>query len=192
LSAELNSVHANFSGTNNIPDIKKLNRVIDSITTKEIKLSVNSNNYEYKSNGTRFKYHLYDDGLLSKPTVNIEKIKAFKYDISFEITREVLQAIIRGSAFATETNKVYLYTEDGRLKAELTDRARHNTDVFELDLGDVDFELQPLPLNLDNIKLLANIGTEINIGINTEYGVCVFDITTPSINLKYIVTSLTQ
>jgi hypothetical protein len=85
-----------------------------------------------------------------------------------------------------------LYTEDGRLKGELTDRARHNTDVFAIDLGEVDFELSPLPLNFDNIKLLSFISDDINFGINTEYGVTVIDILNNTIKLKYIITSLTQ
>jgi len=192
LSAELNSVDTNFSGTNNIPDIKKLIRVVDSLNIKDMTLTVNSNNYEYKGNSVKFKYHLYEDGLLAKPTINIEKIKSFKYDISFSLTKDILQSIIKGSTFATETNKVYLFTEDGYLKAELTDRARHNTDALCLDLGKVDFEIKPIPLNLDNIKLLSTIDNVINVGINTDYGVCVFDIQTSSIKLKYIVTSLTQ
>lgn len=192
LSAELNSVTTNFSGTNNIPDIKKLIRVVDNINSKDINITVNSNNYEYKGNSIKFKYHLYEDGLLAKPTINIEKIKSFKHDISFTITKDVLQAIIKGSTFATETNKVYLYTEDGDLKAELTDRARHNTDALCLDLGKVDFELKPIPLNLDNIKLLSTLDQKINIGINTDYGVCIFDIQFNGIKLKYIITSLTQ
>jgi len=192
LSAELNSVDTNFSDTNNIPDIKKLIRVVDSLNIKDMTLTVNSNNYEYKGNSVKFKYHLYEDGLLAKPTINIEKIKSFKYDISFSLTKDILQSIIKGSTFATETNKVYLFTEDGYLKAELTDRARHNTDALCLDLGKVDFEIKPIPLNLDNIKLLSTIDNVINVGINTDYGVCVFDIQTSSIKLKYIVTSLTQ
>jgi len=192
LLAELDSVSTNFSGTNNIPDVKKLIRVVDTINSKDINITVNSNNYEYKGNHIKFKYHLYEDGLLSKPTINIEKIKSFKYDISFSITKDILQAIIKGSTFATETNKIYLYTEDGNLKAELTDRARHNTDALCLDLGKVEFNLSPIPLNLDNIKLLSTIGQKIDIGINTEYGVCIFDIQTNTIKLKYIITSLTQ
>ena len=192
LSAELNHVDVNFSGTNNIPDIKKLIRAIDSISTKDISLIVNSNNYEYKGDKMKFKYHLYEDGLIVKPSINIEKVKSFKFDISFQITKDILQAIIKGSTFATETNKVYLFTEDGSLKAELTDRARHNTDAFCLDLGEVDFELKPLPLNLDNLKLLSTIDRVINVGVNTDYGVCVFDIEATDIKLKYIITSLTQ
>ena len=106
LLAELDSIDTNFSGTNNIPDIKKLIRVIDSINLKSINLTVNSNNYEYKDKSIKFKYHLYEDGLLAKPTINIEKIKSFKYDINFQITKDLLQTIVKGSTFATETNNL--------------------------------------------------------------------------------------
>jgi hypothetical protein len=38
--------------------------------------------------------------------------------------------MFKGSTFASETNKIYFYTENGQLMAELTDRSRHNTDNF--------------------------------------------------------------
>ena len=192
LYGELAGVSSNYNGTLNIPDIKKLIRVIDSIDTTDLTLTTNNNSIEYKGKSLKFKYHLYEDGFLNKPSINIDKIKSFNYDIKFTIKKELINSIIKGSAFATETNKLYLYTQDGSLKGELTDRARHNTDVFALDLGEVDFTLSPLPINLDNIKLLSFIGEDINFGINTEYGVTMIDISNSNIKLKYIITSLTQ
>lgn len=192
LYGELAGVSSNYNGTLNIPDIKKLIRVIDSIDTTDLTLTTNNNSIEYKGKSLKFKYHLYEDGFLNKPSINIDKIKSFNYDIKFTIKKELINSIIKGSAFATETNKLYLYTQDGSLKGELTDRARHNTDVFALDLGVVDFTLSPLPINLDNIKLLSFIGEDINFGINTEYGVTMIDISNSNIKLKYIITSLTQ
>lgn len=192
LYSELSGVSANYNGTLNIPDIKKLIRVIDSIDTPDLFLTTNNNSIEYKGKSLKFKYHLYEDGFLNKPAINIDKIKSFNYDIRFTLRKELINSIIKGSAFATETNKLYLYTQDGSLKGELTDRARHNTDVFALDLGEVDFTLSPLPLNLDNIKLLSFIGEDINFGINTEYGVTMIDISNNNIKLNYILTSLTQ
>lgn len=192
LYGEMSGVTSNYNGSINIPDIKKLVRVIDSIDTKDLLLSINNNSIEYRGKSLKFKYHLYEDGFLSKPSINVEKIKSFTYDIKFTLKKESINSIIKGSTFATETNKLYLYTQDGRLKGELTDRARHNTDVFALDLGEVDFTLSPLPINLDNIKLLSFIGEDINFGINTEYGVTIIDISNSNIKLKYIITSLTQ
>ena len=76
--------------------------------------------------------------------------------------------------------------------AELTDRSRHNTDNFTIGLGTADFNLDPIPVNLDNIRLLSGINNEFEVKINTEYGVIVFDIEDKDIKLKYIISALTQ
>jgi hypothetical protein len=112
--------------------------------------------------------------------------------ISITLDRATLQRLFKGSTFASETNKIYFYTEDGNLMAELTDRSRHNTDNFTISLGEVNFKLDPIPLNLDNIRLLTGINNEFEVKINTEYGVVVFDIEDKDIKLKYIISALTQ
>ena len=76
--------------------------------------------------------------------------------------------------------------------AELTDRARHNTDNFTLSLGKVNFSLEPIAINLDNIRLLSLLNDNIRVKINTEYGVVVFDIEENDIKLRYIISALTQ
>ena len=176
----------------NIPDIKKLSRVVDTIPSNDIEFKINSNNLEYKGNGIKFKYHLFDEGFLSKPNVNLDKINAFKFDVNFSIDKNMLNQIFKGSTFASETNKIYFYTEDGELMAELTDRARHNTDNFTIAIQKADFDLKPIPINFDNIRLLTSINKRFDININTEYGVVVFDNLLDNIKLKYIISSLTQ
>lgn len=181
-----------FSGTINVPDIKKLHRVVDTLNTEDLVLNVNSNNLEYKGSDVKFKYHLFEEGFLSKPNLNIEKIKGFSFDVNFEMTREVVQSLLKGSTFASETNKVYLYTEDSVLKADLTDKARHNTDNYSIKVADADFDLKPIPINFDNIRLMSNNNNTYNCNINTEFGVVVIDNDTDGIKLKYIISSLTQ
>jgi len=176
----------------NIPDIKKLSRVVDTIPSNEIEFKINSNNLEYKGHGIKFKYHLFDEGFLSKPNVNLDKINAFKFDVRFSVDKNMLNQIFKGSTFASETNKIYFYTEDGQLMAELTDRARHNTDNFTIAIQKADFDLSPTPINFDNIRLLTSINKTFDISINTEYGVVVFDNLLANIKLKYIISSLTQ
>ena len=46
--------------TLNIPDLKKLCRVVSCIEDKNIDLDISSNFIGYKSNSVRFKYHLFD------------------------------------------------------------------------------------------------------------------------------------
>ena len=181
-----------FKDTLNIPDVKKLYRVLDTIEDSDIDLHINANNIEYKGNNVKFKYHLFEEGFLSKPGINLDKINAFKCDVEFKLQREILQQIFKGSTFTSETNKIYFYTENGKLMAELTDRSRHNTDNFTLCIGDAKFDLEPTPVNFDNIRLLSIINDSFNVKINTEYGVVVFDIMQNNIKLKYIVSTLTQ
>lgn len=188
-----------FFSTLNIPDVKKLTNVLKTVGfDDEIDLTVNSNNLEYKGNGVKFKYHLFDEGFLSKPGLNIEKINAFEFDMGFKVDTNILNQIFKGAVFASETNKLYFYTEENRgednfrLMAELTDRARHNTDNFTMCIGLVKTELEPIPVNFDNIRLLNNISGEFVVRINKEYGVVLFEQVAEDIKLKYIVSSLTQ
>ena len=76
--------------------------------------------------------------------------------------------------------------------AELTDRARHNTDNFTLSVDRASFDLKPIPINFDNIRLLTNIGNTFDVNINTEYGVAIFNSCLNNIKLKYVLSSLTQ
>lgn len=192
LYGEITDVESTYSTSLNLPDIKKLVRVVDSISTDNITLEIEANSLQYKGKDIKFKYHLYEDGLLVKPPININKIKSFEYDIFFNITKEMLGSIIRHSTFASESNKIYLFTENGDLKCELTDRSRHNVDAISLNLGKVDFTLSPLPVNLDNIKLVNIISDNLTFNINSEFGVLVVDIVRDDIKLKYIITSLSQ
>ena len=181
-----------FEDTINIPDIKKLSRVIDTINSKELTFDINTNNIEYKGNGVKFKYHLFDEGFLTEPSINLDKINSFDYDVSFSLSKQILTQVFKGSTFATNTNKIYFYTDNGTLMAELTDRARHNTDNFTLAIDRATFELKPTPINFDNIRLLTNIGDTFDVNINTQYGVAIFNSSLNNIRLKYVLSSLTQ
>jgi|TARA_R110001583_G_scaffold84407_2_gene222033 hypothetical protein len=186
------SVPSELQDTLNVPDIKKLHRVLDTLETDQVELKVNSNNIEYTGENVKFKYHLFEEGFLTNPNLNLEKINKFKFDVEFKLDKPTLQQIFRGSTFTSETNKIYFYTENGKLMAELTDRARHNTDNFSLCLGNSTFALNPLPINFDNIRLLSIIDNEFMVKINTEYGVVIFEIEANNIKLKYIISALTQ
>ena len=129
--------------------------------------------------------------MLVLPYLHI-KINSFKFDITFTISKDIIQQVFKGSTFASETNKLYFYTDNGNIMAELTDRARHNTDKFSISLGKADFNLNPIPVNFDNIRLLSIINNDITVNINTEYGVIIFDIEQSNIKLKYIISALTQ
>jgi hypothetical protein len=186
------STEVGFESTLNIPDVKKLRSVLDTIEDNDISLTINSNNIQYNGSGVKFKYHLYEEGFITRPNINLDKINKFTFDVEFTLDKTTLQRLYKGSTFASETNKVYFYTEGNSLMAELTDRARHNTDNFTINLGEANFTLDPIPLNLDNIRLLSSINNEFKAKVNTEYGVVIFDIEDSNTKLKYIISALTQ
>ncbi len=181
-----------FEDTLNIPDVKKLRYVLDTIEEESIHLDINPNNLQYSGNGVKFKYHLYEEGFITRPNINLDKINKFKFNVNFNLNKATIQRLFKGSTFASETNKIYFYTENDLLMAELTDRARHNTDNFTLSLGKVDFSLEPISINLDNMRLISLLNDDIRVKINTEYGVVVFDIEDSDIKLRYIISALTQ
>ena len=185
-------IPSQFEDTLNVPDVKKLSRVLDTLNSDEVNLTINSNNIEYSGSDVKFKYHLFEEGFLAPPNLNLEKINAFKFDIEFNLDKLTLQQIFKGSTFTSETNKIYFYTEGEKLMAELTDRARHNTDNFTISLGEANFTLDPTSVNFDNIRLLSIINNEFKVKVNTEYGVVVFEIEGSDIKLKYIISTLTQ
>tara|TARA_R110001583_G_scaffold43179_2_gene137305 strand:+ start:333 stop:1055 length:723 start_codon:yes stop_codon:yes gene_type:complete len=191
LHTELTGIN-DLDSTLNIPDVKKLKHVLDTIENENVDIIINENNLQYNSSDIKFKYHLYEEGFITRPNINLDKINKFVYDVEFKLDKNTLQRIYKGCGFAHETNKIYFYTENNKLMAELTDRSRHNTDNFTLSVGDADFTLDPVPLNLDNIRLLSIINDEFTVRVNTEYGVVVFDIQSNDIKLKYIISALTQ
>ena len=184
-------VESDFCQTINVPDIKKFVRVLDTIGRNEIELAINSNNIEYKSKQLKFKYHLFDENLLTRPAMKIEKIVGLVGDVSFPLTKENINRIVKGSTFASNTNKIYFYSDGASLVAELTDKAKHNTDSFTTEICDIDFELEPIPLHFESFRLLTMLDN-VKVEVNTQHDVFLIDSKSENIKLRYVATSLVQ
>jgi hypothetical protein len=177
----------------NLPDIKKMVRVLDIIPSAEIELQINENNISYNKNGYKFRYHLLDDGIIKQPNLNVEKIKKLDFSTKFIVKENELNTLFKGSSFATETSKVYIYQEDGKINGELGDRSRHNTDNFVCELSD-NFEggiEKPLPVNFDSFRLVSFNGSrEVNFSVNTDMGVITCNFKKGDAELIYIISAL--
>ena len=177
----------------NLPDIKKMVRVLDIIPSTEIELQINENNISYNKNGYKFKYHLLDDGIIKQPNLNVEKIKKLDFNTKFIVKENELNTLFKGSSFATETSKVYIFEEDGKINGELGDRSRHNTDNFICQLSD-EFEgniEKPLPVNFDSFRLVSFSGSrEVNFSVNTDMGVITCNFKKGDAQLIYIISAL--
>lgn len=180
--------------TLNIPDLKKLVRVLSCLNETEIKFDVSSNFLGYSSNETRFKIHLYDDGIISLPRLNFEKLKTIKFDGKFSIKNTSISSLIKGSTITTDSNKIYLATNKNVVRGDLTDMSRANIDSYGMNIAD-DYEgnniSTPMPLNFEVFRIISSMKfSSINANINTSMNIVLFDIQQTDSSIKLVVSAL--
>jgi len=178
----------------NISDIKKLIKVLDCINEESITIEIDKNNISYQGNGVRFKYHLLEDNIINVPKVNVKKIGELDLPVKFTVEYKSLLELLRGSTFATESNKLYLYSNNNKIFGDLTDKARHNVDSFSLALADYSGpELQSLCLNFELVRIISGVRVkQLQCSINPKLGVIIFETISGSVSTKYIASSLVK
>lgn len=181
----------------NIGDIKKLLRVLDCIEEGTLNFKINSNHLLYKSDKLQFKYHFLDDSIVPKATLKREKIESLKNDTFFDIDGKKLQEILKASSFTTETNKIYIYGQNGGVCCELGDKEKSNTDSISMNLSD-SLEGAPLtnviPFNLDIFRLFSGVKFEkARVGINNTYKIMSFYIKpTDNTEFTFVISGLVK
>lgn len=184
-----------FEQVLNVPDVKRLHKIISCIQSPTIQLEVSSNSVNYNSSDTRFKFHLLDDGILSETAISVEKIKKIEYDCEFELSFDKLNDLVKGSTFSNETEKLYLYTDDiGSMYGELTDKEKPNMDSFSIKLVDnIKINLLPTAFNFENIRIISSTrGDSLKFRINTTLNVMRVDIVKDNSYISYIVSGLVK
>ena len=182
----------------NIPNIAKLISVFSFLREDQIKLVLDNNSISYKSSdtGMSFRYHLLEDGVLEIPTVNMNNIYKMGFDFECSITNSTLKTLLKGSSFADQTNKIYLYTKDGKVHGLLTDENIKNIDNIEFVLSDVyaGFDIKKkIPMSLEIYRVISMLNFDtIQLKINVEKGIIMFEIKTDNYLLQYIVTALVK
>jgi hypothetical protein len=128
--------------------------------------------------------------------VNPEKIKKLKYDTAFILPNSKFNEVLKGSSIATDSDKLYFYTKDSKVYCELNDLERQNINNITYLVTDkyVGEDIKnTLPLNLENIRLLA--GTKCNeftVKVNNELKVTLFQIEEKDIDIKFIISALVK
>lgn len=178
----------------NIADIKKIIKAFDCISTDSFTIFLDKNNISYNGDEIKFKYHLLEDGIITSPKVNVTKLANLDFPIKFNIQYKSLLDLLRGSTFATESNKLYIYSKNNKIFGDLTDRARHNVDSISLPLGDyAGEELLPLCLNFEVIRIISSVRVkQLECKINPKIGVILFQIMDGSVKTRYIASSLVK
>jgi len=180
----------------NIPNVKKLIKILETIDGSNVEFTINNNNLEYKSSHTKFKYHLLENGIITIPSINLNKVNSFEWDTEFIITYDKFTQLHKSSTFITDSNKIYFYAENGQIHAELNDHTRSNIDCYSTIIAEgykgepID---TPIPLSFDVFRMLYVVkNAEIAVKINSTKGVAIFDILGDGYKLQYITTALVK
>lgn len=194
VQAEYKDSTNNLTAKLNIPDIKKLCRTLQCIEAKSFDLVIDSNSITYTSPTVRFKYHLYEDNIISVPKLSLSKVEQLEFDGKFTISNTAISNLVKGSSIATDTNKIYLSVQDNILFGELTDKARSNTDSFGIQIS-TDYKGQAInksiPLNFEIFRIISSMRYNTILGqIVTSMGVLTFDMLTENTKLKFVVSAL--
>jgi DNA polymerase III sliding clamp (beta) subunit (PCNA family) len=178
--------------TLNISDIKKIIKAIECIQSDKFQLAIDKNNISYTGRDIKFKYHLLEDGIITVPKLNIEKIESLEFPVVFTVQYKSLLELIRGSTFAAETNKLYLHAENDQIMGDLTDRSRNNVDSISIPLCDyAGTNFNNIVLNFEIIRIISGVRVkQLECKINPKVGVVLFQIIDNSIKTRYISSSL--
>lgn len=182
----------------NIKDIRKLIKVFECIPQDifELKIGDNASNISYKSNDLSFKLHLVTDNVIKKSTLSIDKISKLTFDSDFELSNNKIDEILKGSVFASGSDKIYFYTKDNMVYAELTDKSVQETDSITFTAANTyngGAITTPLPFNLDILRTINNVKYDnLTVKLNNVFKVLLFEIHTPTTLFKYIIPAYTK
>ena len=176
----------------NIPNIKKLEKILSFIESDDVDLTYKENSLSYKDKKMRFKYHFLDDNIIQAPKLSVEKIMSLPYDIEFNIDSSKISELAKGAAFVAESEKLYFNISEGKIFAEITDRSNSSVDSYSILVNDTaEAKDVSFPMHFDIVRLLgATNHIRINVKINTEQGLSTFELKTETSMLKYIVPGL--
>lgn len=187
----------------NLISIKKLISGLECLGEDgEFSMQFSSNNIKCEikdpetNEKTYFKYHLVDDSVIREAPVNINKIAQLVFDTEFVISHNKIKQILSAYVFASELTKIYFYTQDSKVYAEINDKTLQNVDNMTLVIAseykgkDIS---EAIPINIEVFKNLISNRGDIKVRINNQYKVFVFNNTeNDSVELKYIVSALVK
>jgi DNA polymerase III sliding clamp (beta) subunit (PCNA family) len=180
----------------NLPDVKKFVRLLECIEDNNIELTLEDNHIKYNTSNFKFNYFLLEDSYMQRCPVNPTKIKSLKYDSGFLLPNTKFNEVLKGSSIATDSDKLYFYTKNEEVYAELNDYERQNINNLTYLVTDK-FVGEPiknaLPLNLENIRMLAGLRVDsITVKINNTLKVTLFEVEDRNVNIKFVISALVK
>lgn len=155
----------------NFADIKKFTRALKFIKDENPIFEFDDAKITYKSSdGVKFVYHLIDSFSAKKVDVNEEKLAALKYDIEFLLEASAIKQIMNAASISNiEEKKIYFYTNEGKVFAEINDKSQSKVDSVSFPVSDIytGTALQPTSINYDIIRNLN--GDDIVVRASKQY-----------------------
>jgi hypothetical protein len=180
----------------NLPDVKKFVRLIECIDEKIIRLTIKDNHLVYDTDSIRFRYYLLEDSFTQRVTLNPEKIKALNHDSAFLLPINKFNEVLKGSSIATDSDKLYFYSKDDVVYAELNDHERQNINNITYRISDHlegNSIKNAIPFNLESVRLLAGLKTDnLVVKINNSLKIAIFELSDIDASIKFIISALVK
>lgn len=178
----------------NISDVGKLIKILNCLENdSSIELVFEGNCIKYVSSDINFTFHLLADNILQEPGIDVRKIGELDFDFSFNITNRSLINLIKGSTFATDSNKIYFSTHNSIVYGELTDQQKQNIDTYKQKVSDGYRGSPPatsIPVSFELIRNISSVRTEdISIRLCSSNSVFLFNAEKEQSNLTYIASA---
>jgi hypothetical protein len=184
----------------NLINIKKLLTGLECLGDDgQFSLTINTNNIKCQSKNeesgenTHFKYHLVDNGIIKESPAKIETICALAFDTEFEISLSKIRQIMSAYSFTSEVSKIYFFTKEGKVYAEIDDKTMQNIDnvsmVVSPSFQGVEFDR--VSIKIEVFKNLISSKQPVKVKLNDK----VFVFSTKedeNVDLKYIVSALVK
>jgi len=176
----------------NLPDCKKLIKLLSCINSENITFKLEKNCLTYSSEDIKFRYHLLEDGLVTTPKVNVDKVNDIKFDTNFILTKSAISNLIKASSINSEVDKLYLYSNNTFLMGDFTDNSRHNIDSLAIKIA-TNYDgapiKSPVPINFEIIRQLTSTNN-VSVKYCSNLGVFLFEVEYPNVISKYLITAL--
>lgn len=184
----------------NIKNINKLSSVLNCVTDEFVSMNIQSNHIKYDSSGFKFKFHLLEDGIIQRPKIKIEKIKAISYSTCTDLDMASFNSIIKSSSFLNaEQARLYFYTktgEDRGIYCDITNKNISNSDSITVKISndfDGDELTNELICDIEHIRKLAvNKNSKIRLYFENKVGFTVFDIIEDDGYIRYVLPTLSK
>ena len=184
----------------NIKNINKLASVLNCVIDEVADIIVESNHIKYSSNNFKFKFHLTEDGVITKPKLKIEKIVNMSYSTSATLNMADFNAVIKASSYLnTDVVRLYFYTKLGEergIYCDITNRQIANSDSMTIRVSN-DFDGDPISKDLicdvEHIRRIAvSKNSTLRIYFDNKVGYTVFDVIEEKGYIRYILPTLAK